>query len=116
MKRYFSIYLLLLKLSWSLFFSNRSNLFSGIFTSLVWSSLVIISIFAITSRSPTVLGWTQNELLLLSATYNIFFGIYYFLFNTNFRKFSQIIFLGELDNFLLKPIDAQFLISSQQVS
>ena len=116
MKRYFSLYFSLLKLSGSIFFSNRAYLASGIFTNTSWTFLVVIVTFAITSRSSMVLGWKRDELLLLSTVYNVFLGIYYFLFNTNFRKLAHIISFGELDMFLLKPIDSQFLLSFQEAS
>lgn len=115
MKRYIGLYYYFLQVSLSVFLSDRIRLISGIFSSIIWSTLVITIMVVLTSRSAMVAGWTRDELLLLSATYNMFFGIHYFLFNINFRKLSHIISSGELDTVLTKPIDTQFLLCFQQV-
>lgn len=111
MKRYFRIYVLFLKLSWAAFVAYRMNVIGSVITNLLWSGLILTSMFVITSRASSVLGWSRNELLFLTATYNVFFGIFYFLFQASFRDFSRIISFGELDTFLIKPIDSQFFLS-----
>ncbi len=108
MKKYFIIYRHLVYLSFSSLLAYRINFFNGIFASILWSSFGLLSTFLLTSRSPQVFGWTRNELLVLASVYNIFFGLFYLFFSRNFAELTRIIHFGQLDGYLLRPIDSQF--------
>src|SRR5438094_763144 len=116
MKRYFKIYLMFLKLSWSTVTAYRQTFFYSIFSSLLWSALTMTTMLLLTSKTSSVYGWSRNQLLLLTAIYNVFFGVFYFLFSHNFRQFARLIDMGELDSFLTKPLDSQFFISLREAS
>lgn len=89
----------------------RANFINSVIATLVWGSMSFISIFILTARINTVYGWTREELLLLTAIYNIIIGTFHMVFSRNFERFSRIIHFGELDSLLTKPIDPQFSVS-----
>ena len=114
MKKYLRIYGMFLKLSWASMLAYRANTINGIISSIVWGCLNFLVMILLTSRTSNVFGWKREDLLLLSGTSTMFFGIYHFLFSRNFRQFSNIVSLGQLDSYLLKPIDSQFLLSVRE--
>lgn len=111
MKKYFKIYITLLTMNLQVLTSYRANLINSIIATVVWGSMSFVSIFILTSRINTVYGWTREELLLLTAIYNILIGTFHMIFSRNFERFSRIIHFGELDSLLIKPIDPQFSVS-----
>jgi ABC-2 type transport system permease protein len=58
-----------------------------------------------------VYSWEKSEILLLTAVHAITVGIFHMLFSSNFEKFPRNVALGQLDSYLLKPIDSQVLVS-----
>ncbi len=95
---------------------SRTTAYLGGFYSMlagaiVWSSLQFILILLLTSKTKTVYGWTRDELIILTAAYTFFWGIFHFIFARNFGRLSRVIDYGELDTILVKPIDSQFSLS-----
>lgn len=110
-KKYYKIYLTLLRLNFSVLTAYRGNFINATTASFVWGAFVIISMTLLTSKTSSVFGWTRNELLILSGTYNIIYSIFYFFFSENFEEFPFTIHFGRLDTILLKPLSSQFMIS-----
>ncbi|HSW88870.1 MAG TPA: ABC-2 family transporter protein [Candidatus Saccharimonadales bacterium] len=116
MKRYLKLYALLLRLGLVSLLTYRVNFINNVLSSILFSSLTILAMMLLTSRTSSVFGWTRYELWLLTAVYNVVFGIVYILFASNFDELVKIINKGELDSWLLKPIDTQFSISVWKVA
>ena len=92
--------------------NHRGEFFSGLFGSLAWGVLSVVTIHVLTSRSDTVYGWSRNELFILIGVTNIIVGSLLRMFNAeNFDRMSSTIQHGDLDAILLKPIDSQFMLS-----
>lgn len=89
----------------------RGNFFNNLLSSVGWSVLTFSTILLLTSRVTSVAGWERSELILLTAVFNIFIGVFHMLFSRNIERFSTIIHYGQLDSILTKPIDSQFLLS-----
>lgn len=111
MKRYLRVYLYLFKLNLSVLLMYRGGFISSVVSSTAWGVFSFISMFLLTNRTGTVLSWTATELMLMTATYTVFTGIFHIFFSHNFNRFAQIIYYGDLDALLVKPIDVQFSIS-----
>lgn len=111
MKRYFRLYLLLIRVNFSALLAYRANFVNGLIGTTGWSLVSLLSMFLLTSRTSSVYGWTPNELLTVAGIYIILIGIFHTLFSKNFERFSLLVHLGQLDSILLKPVDSQFLLS-----
>ncbi len=111
MKKYLRVYLRLIQLNFSALVVYRGNFASDIFASLFWGIFSVISMFLLTLRVTTVYTWSKEELMVLTGVYSIVIGIFHIIFSGNFRRFSRVVHLGQLDGILLKPIDSQFLLS-----
>lgn len=116
MHRYLKIYSLLLKMNFANLLIYKGHFINSVISSIGWGTFSIISIVLLTSRTSTVFGWTQQELLILTAVLNIVLGIFRSLFSKNFNDFSQMAYRGEFDQIITKPVDAQFIISFRYVN
>ncbi len=116
MKRYFRVYNKLLELNLSALTAYRGNLVNSVISSVVWGLFTVFSVILLTNRIDSLFGWSRDEIILLTCVFNIILGIFHLLFSRNFEYFSRIVHLGQLDTFLLKPIDAQFLLSTRYIN
>lgn len=111
MKKYVLIYGQLLKLNVSNLIAYRSNFVNSILSSVAWGVFTIVSVVLLTLRVTSVYGWKREEIILMTGAYTVMIGIFHTIFSRNFERLSNIINLGQLDYILVKPIDAQFLLS-----
>lgn len=111
MKRYLKVYCKLLQLNLSVLLTYRANFINSAISSIGWGTLTFAVIILLTSRVNSIYGWTRNDMIMLTAGYNIVIGTFHLFFSRNFERFSTVINRGLLDSILIKPIDAQFLLS-----
>lgn len=113
MNRYIRIFKRFFLLNLSQFLVYRANFVNSLVSDVVWGIFTIVSMLFITTRVSNIAGWSKNELLLLSSSFNMLLGIYFFFFSKTFWRFSETVHFGKLDTILLKPIDSQFFLSTQ---
>ncbi len=111
MKRYFKILLILSQMAIKLFAQFRANTVGILFSTSIWSFLVLSTIFLTTRQVKTVFGYTPGELLALGATQIVFLGVFHTFVSKNIEKIPEYVNHGFLDSILLKPVDSQFLVS-----
>jgi ABC-2 type transport system permease protein len=111
MKKYLRIYLVLIRLNFAALIAYRAHFINSLIGTLGWSIVSVATMLLLTSKTKTVAGWSQNELLAATGMYSIIIGAFGTLFTRNFERFSRIIHLGQLDGILTKPADSQFLLS-----
>jgi len=88
--------------------------FDFFFRALPTTLSLLINVFMISfiySRIKEIAGWSREELFLLLGTYNIVWGIFFGLFIHNLGQVNNYINSGELDLFLTKPVNSQFMVS-----
>jgi ABC-2 type transport system permease protein len=93
----------------------RSNFIIDLVSSTGWMLLNLTFYVLIYSYTPRVAGWGKYEFLLFVATGLLINSLVQTFFMTNADEFSELIRRGELDFVLLKPIDAQFLVSLRRI-
>lgn len=108
---YLKIYASYLKMSLHLLFAHRGNFLNNMVSSVAWGIFSVLSIVVLTSKADTVLGWTREEMLLLTGAHSLLMGIFHSIFTKNFEKFSEIFHKGSFDLVLTKPLDSQFTMS-----
>lgn len=67
-------------------------------------------------RTPTISGWTFNELTLLMGMVNIVGAFIWGLMYGNMKELVRDIHKGNLDVYLTKPINSQFIVSTKEIS
>lgn len=113
MKRYLNLLLLFIKFNISKDLMFRLNFYNAIFSTLLWAGFQFAVTILITGRTNTVAGWKREEMLLLTAGFNIIIGIFRALVVRGLEHFSYLVHYGRLDIYLLKPVDTQFWLSFQ---
>ena len=97
--------------------SFRSNFLIESITSLAWMMMNLgfyLLVFKFTRELAP--GWGKYEFFAFLATTMLINSVVQAFFMPNAEEFSEMIRTGNLDFALLKPIDAQFLISLQRVN
>ncbi len=112
MGRYVKLYIIFLKFSLVRMMENRFDfLFRAVPTTL--TLIIALSVVSfIFSNVKEVAGWNRDQLFLLLGTYNIVWGLFFGLFIKNLSKINRYVNKGDLDLFLTKPVNSQFLVST----
>lgn len=116
MKRYVTVYAQLWKMSLQSLLIYRANFVNSLLASFSWGVFSVVSILLLTSKTNNVYGWSKNDLLLLTLGYQVLIGVFHTLFSRNFERMADIINLAQLDSFLVKPLDSQFMLSMWRVN
>jgi ABC-2 type transport system permease protein len=93
----------------------RGNFLVKISVEILWLAILLIFYRTVFARTSVVAGWSENEYLFFVGCYFALEGLIETLFLENCNEFSDLIRSGDLDFFLLKPIDEQFLLSCRAV-
>jgi len=93
----------------------RANFFTQIFQAFVSLGLALGGLVVVFQQTDTLGGWYPNELLALVGIYVLVGGLINLIIQPSMQRFMEDIRLGTLDFLILKPEDAQFLISVRQI-
>jgi ABC-2 type transport system permease protein len=93
----------------------RGNYLLKVTVEVLWLFLLLMFYRVIFSRTAVVADWPEAEYLFFLGCYYALEGLMETLFLSNCSEFSDLVRSGDLDFFLLKPIDEQFLLSFRHV-
>lgn len=79
---------------------------------ILWSATAIVPLFVVFGTRETVAGWSFGEALLVTGWFIMLQGILEGAINPSLTSVVEHIRKGTLDFVLLKPADAQFLVST----
>lgn len=82
---------------------------------LMWVALLLIFINVIFSKTSNVQGWTEHQYLFLAGTHMLVTSLFEALFFGNCWRISQLVRSGDLDFVLVRPANAQFLLSFERL-
>jgi ABC-2 type transport system permease protein len=92
----------------------RVNFFIQIFQTFLSLIVSIGGLSVVYSHTDTLNGWTSSELLAVIGVYFIFGGYINLVVQPSMNRFMEDVRMGTLDFLLLKPADAQLLVSVRQ--
>lgn len=116
MKKYLTIWIQSVKFSIQRLFEYRTDFFVWSLVSLGWTTFSLVFYQIMFLQTDTIAGWTKNEVFLLIATYMIIDSATWSIFWRNVQNYTRSIFDGTLDLLLVRPVDAQFRLSTQHIS
>ena len=93
----------------------RTNLWIQVSESGAHFLLSILGVLLVFSHTQSLNGWNQHELIALVGVFFWIGGMIGFLIRPSLERFMQDIHKGTLDFILLKPVDAQLMISIQRL-
>jgi ABC-2 type transport system permease protein len=95
--------------------SFRGNFLVKVAVELLWLGILLIFYRTVFAKTDVVAGWTEHEYLFFVGCYFALESLIETFFLSNCGEFADLIRTGDLDLYLLKPIDEQFLISCQSI-
>jgi ABC-2 type transport system permease protein len=93
----------------------RANFFMQLFNSLLELGFGLVGLAIVFYHTEHLAGWSQAELLAVLGVYLIITGFTRVVIQPNMMRLMSDIHRGNLDFMLIKPVDAQFLVSVWQV-
>lgn len=90
----------------------RVDFFVSAVMSLFWMATALVPLLVLFQQRQTVAGWTWPEALLVVAWFSILKGVLEGGVEPALQRLVEHIRKGTLDFVLLKPADAQFLVST----
>jgi len=96
-------------------FAFRMNFLVKVSVEVIWLGILLAFYLIIFSKTSVVADWSEPEYLFFLGCYFALAGLIEALFLVNCNQFSDLIRSGDLDFYLLKPIDEQFLVSCREI-
>ena len=112
---YFRVFLVFARNSLVRDMTFRSNFIIEAVTSIAWMMMNLAFYVLIYSYTSNIAGWDKYQFFLFLATGLFINSLVQTFFMTNVDELSDQIRTGALDFALVKPIDAQFLVSLRRV-
>lgn len=113
---YWHVFWLFRKLNLMIMFEKRADFFFWGFVSVFWSMFNFFFAFVLVESAGQIGGWTKPEIFVLISVFTMYDAFTWSFFYWNMNRYTQSVFSGELDVYLLKPIDTQFYLCTQHNS
>lgn len=93
----------------------RGNFLIKISVELMWLGFLLIFYRTIFSKTSMVAGWSEAQYLFFVGCYFALESLIEVLFLSNCNEFAELVRSGDLDFYLLRPIDEQFLVTCRNI-
>lgn len=93
----------------------RGNFLMKVLLEVVWLAILLLFFHTIFRNTSRIEGWNEHQYLFFLGCYYALEGLIETLFLENCVEFGELVRTGNLDFFLLKPIDEQFLLSFRHI-
>jgi ABC-2 type transport system permease protein len=114
-RRYLRLYAALGRYSLSRELAFRGNFAVKLLVEILWLFLLLAFYATIFTKTSNVAGWTETQYLFFVGCYFALAGLIEALFLSNCTEFAELVRTGDLDFYLLKPIDEQFLVTCRDI-
>ena len=93
----------------------RGNFVIKVIVEALWLCFLLVFYRVIFANTSRVADWTESQYLFFLGCYFTLEGLMETLFLSNCNEFAELVRTGDLDFYLLKPIDEQFLITCRYI-
>jgi ABC-2 type transport system permease protein len=115
LRRYLRLIGVFVRASISAQLEYRANFLISLIGALLTSGGALFGLLLLSADGQPVGGWTYREASVVVGLFTIVQGFIGAVLSPNLNKIAEAIRLGTMDFTLLKPIDAQFLVSTRNV-
>lgn len=116
MKRYIQLWLQFAKMSAMADFEYRANIILRILGEFLWYTMQLSVFEVLYTHTKTISGWDVNDMRVFMGSLFVGDVIYMILLHENMDYLGGIVRKGDLDLYLTKPVNSQFMISFRKVS
>lgn len=93
----------------------RGNFLVKISVEVLWLGILLIFYETIFANTSVVADWNRPQYMFFVGCHFALAGVLETLFMSNCAQFADLVRSGDLDFYLLKPMDEQFLITCREV-
>ena len=111
MQKYFKIYSQFFRVNLLKSLAYRGNFILGLILVIFESMTTLLTIKIVFSHLHSIENWSYSDMLVLSGTFMITNALAWLLFKSGINNLDRLINQGQLDGYLVKPVDTQFLIT-----
>ena len=97
-------------------FEYRMNISVRILGEVVWYTTQLSVFEVLYLHTKVISGWDVNAMRVFMGTLFLVDNIYMMLFHENLDMLNSIVKKGDLDLYLTKPVNSQFMVSCRKVS
>lgn len=115
MRRYLQLLAIQIKASALLSLQYRVDFFIQMLMSLFWSATALTPLLVLFSMRPSVAGWSEHEALIVAGFFMALKGVLQGAIQPALSNVVEHVRKGTLDFLLLKPVDAQFMLSTSKL-
>jgi ABC-2 type transport system permease protein len=115
MRAYTRVLSMQLRTSLALAFQYRADFVAEGFVEVFWMVCAIVPLFVVYGARANVAGWTFGEALMVAGFFTLLQAILEGAINPSITLAIEQIRKGTFDFVLVKPLDAQFLVSTARV-
>src|SRR6478672_7806210 len=83
----------------------RGNFLVKVFVELLWLGILLLFNITLFQQTNQIAEWDQNQYLFFIGCYFAMGGLLETVFLDNCNEFAELVRTGDLDFFLLQPID-----------
>ncbi len=110
--RYLRLLAVQLRISFVLAMQYRADFLLDGFIEIFWMATAIVPLYVVFHLRPSVAGWSFGDSLMVMGWFTFLQGVLEGAINPSLVAVVEHIRMGTLDFILLKPADAQFLVST----
>jgi ABC-2 type transport system permease protein len=114
LNRYLTLFRVQLRTSVAQAMAYRANFFIEGFMAIVWIGIVLLPLMVLFDRRETVAGWDRPSALIVMAYFMAVKAIMEGWVSPSLVGLVEKVRTGSFDYVLLKPVDAQFMVSSSK--
>ncbi len=115
MGRYLRLFLAFARFGLAGEMAFRANFLVKLLVEVLWLAILLVFYDLLFSQTREIATWDRNQYLFFVGCHYALGGFIEAFFLENCTGFAELVRSGELDQYLLKPIDEQFLITCRHV-
>lgn len=116
MKRYLALILVFFRVSVQNDAAYRADFFFQALSALFHMCSQLLGLWVIFSNTVDINGWRVNHMLVLLGVFRIMSGVVAMIVAPNMRRIMEAVRTGELDFYVLRPVNTQFLASTSRIA
>ncbi len=113
--RYFRLLAALARYSLAREMAFRGNFLAKVTVEVIWLGILLVFYRTVFTQTTVVADWNEMEYLFFVGCHFALGGLIETLFLENCNAFADLVRSGDLDFYLLKPIDEQFLVTCRNI-
>jgi ABC-2 type transport system permease protein len=115
MTRYLRLFVAFARFGLATEMAFRANFLVKLIVEILWLGILLVFYWKLFENTSSIGGWNRSEYFFFVGCHYALGGIVETFFLTNCIEFAELVRSGDLDAYLLKPIDEQFLISCRWI-